>query len=313
MHVLQVGAAKSGNYWLHTVVSSIFREAGLGLDSFIQQHPIYPTAKSWQLSFPEQADIDVIDVEPSGCRFRISSRFYESIPDIDSYIEQSTLVWSHSGFNKTSQFVYPKFDKVIYLVRDPRDVAISLAHFAFTPYMQTHYPTRAKDADEFLRRNLSGIVGNWAKHVGSHLLATPKTEVYFVFYENLVHQFDDELRRLLIYLGLDLSADSRDRIKMETSFETMHAKSPGHVRRGRKDGWVAGLTPHQKQTVARLTGPLLDLLGYPRMERHLTFETLSLSPDFDRSTVVKALRRARLAALQRAFGLVLFDFARPSK
>ncbi|NJM16702.1 MAG: sulfotransferase domain-containing protein, partial [Bacteroidales bacterium] len=36
--------------------------------------------------------------------------------------------------------VFPKFDKIVYIVRDPRDVALSMARFQFTPYMQTYYP-----------------------------------------------------------------------------------------------------------------------------------------------------------------------------
>ena len=85
MLVLQVGRAKSGNYWLWKMLQLVFEQAGIEKKTFIKKHPIYcKEACNWeQLSHSDQVDIDVIDIEHNRCYFRIASKFREEIKSSD--------------------------------------------------------------------------------------------------------------------------------------------------------------------------------------------------------------------------------------
>ena len=124
MRILQAGRAKSGNFWLYTIIKTIVTKAGHDWSGYVQTQPIYEIARHWELSYRDQAAIDVLDIERYRCYYRISSIFRMPIDDIDEYLSKCTLVWTHSSFCEQSAEVLPKFDKVVYVVRDPRDAAI---------------------------------------------------------------------------------------------------------------------------------------------------------------------------------------------
>ncbi|NJP04816.1 MAG: sulfotransferase domain-containing protein [Chloroflexaceae bacterium] len=296
MKLLQIGVAKSGNFWLYKVLQSILHESGIEQRSFIQSQPIYAQAQTWQLSQAEQAGVDVLDITPNGCFYRISSVFREPVPDLDAYLNQVTHVWSHSPFCNTSADVLGKFDRVIYIIRDPRDVAISMSRFVFTPYMRQYYPSAAQQTspEEVLDRQLAMHVGAWALHVGQYLLHRDHIGLYLLFYERMLYDFDNELQRLLHYLGLELDQAARDRIKQSTSFDTMKRQNPGHVRAGRSSGWVDTLTPAQKQRAVRVGAPMLNILQYPLNDSRNAERMLPVAPGVPDQTLRHALLSTQL-------------------
>ena len=142
MRILQAGVPKSGNFWLYRLLRSITRESGMEHRSFIQEHPIYEIARELELGFAGQADVDCLNIEPEACYCRINGGavFYERIGDIDEYVSRCSHVWTHSPICQRSFDVLRKFDKVIYIIRDPRDVAVSMSQWVFTPYFVKYYP-----------------------------------------------------------------------------------------------------------------------------------------------------------------------------
>ncbi len=96
MSVLQIGMERSGNYWLYNILQNIIKYSHSDNNSLIQNHPIHSYAKSWELSYPNQADIDVLDIEPLNNYFRISSIFRMPIENIEDYIKECSHVWSYS-------------------------------------------------------------------------------------------------------------------------------------------------------------------------------------------------------------------------
>ena len=263
MKILQAGVAKSGNYWLYKILKNIYSIYRIEEKSFIQNHPIHPIARSWELSYQDQCDIDVMDIGPTGCAYRISSVFRMPIDDIGAYVDQCSLVWTHSPFCEFSNQVMPKFEKVVYLIRDPRDMAVSLSKFMFTPYMQRYYPTRHTDFRQYLDSKLNWLTSLWVDHIGGYLLNNQKYDIHFIFYERLLAAFDRELANLLRYFHLDQNIEKINTIKEQVHFEKMKKESPGHVRQGKSGGWKQMLSPKQISDVHRLAGPMMDLLGYP--------------------------------------------------
>lgn len=307
MLILQSGMAKSGNFWLYRILKNILDSAKLEQKSFIQSNPIYEVAKTWPLSFDEQAGIDVIDVTDHGCFYRISHIFRYPIEDIQTHLNQCRHVWTHSPMCSMSFQVFSYFDKIVYIVRDPRDVAISMAKFAFTPYSRRFIPHNEPDFETFLAKNLPGMTEYWVQHVGNHLLNKGQLNIYFVFYERLLADFDNELCNLLGYLDIQLDTEEIERIRQNVAFDAMKARNPCHVRQGKAGGWANTLTRTQQKQVVKVSGQLLDLLNYPLDLQQKTSRLLPELPDLtesNRSTIQKVLdsrifpsRKKRIAQL----------------
>lgn len=316
MRILQTGEAKSGNLWLYKILQNIIHCAGLENPSFIQNHPIHDLAKTWDLSYKEQADIDVLDIEPHQCFYRISSVFRMPIEDIDDYIHQCSHVWTHSLFCERSLSVLPKFDKVVYIIRDPRDVAISRSRFAFTPYMLKYYPHGVTDPDSFLELSLDGTVRRWVQHVGGYLKHKDDLHIYVVFYERLLRSFDTELSHLLRYLDIKLDEKAIDHIKREVDFTTMKTENPDHVRRGRSGEWAQLFTDEQKRQVVSIAGPMLKLLNYlvgedqvnsllPCLPAQLSSNQIEKAIAYSSPSHARSMRRMFMEKVKRIFKFII--------
>lgn len=293
MRVLQAGVSKSGNLWLYKIIQGAIRYAGLQQKSYIQNQPIHNIAKTWDLSYEEQADIDVLDIEPQKCLYRISSVFRMPIDDIDEYIGQCSHVWTHSPFCSRSYDVLSKFDKVVYIIRDPRDGAISASRFRFTPYMQKYFPHGEPDPDTWLAHTLCRRVGSWVKHVGGYLKHKDDLKIHIIFYERMLATFDAELSRLLEYLGIELDRQAIEAIKHDVDFTTMKNENPDHVREGKSNKWVQVLTKVQKRQAARIAGPMLTILNYPVNEAQAAAILPQVPEQVTHRQVDQAIARSR--------------------
>lgn len=263
--ILQSGMEKSGNYWLWKIIQSVLADAGMSTQTFIETQPIHPLAKTWELSFTEQADIDVIDIEETGLFYRISSVFRMPLlaVDVDDYLAQASHVWTHSFYGVRSDEIFPKFDKVVYIVRDPRDVALSMNRFQFTPYMQTYYPGPFASPEDHLEKTFRRYMQRWTRHVGDHLRHAERLGVYVIFYERLLQDFDAELTSLLRYLEIEAAPERIAAVRQAVDFETMRSENPGHVRQGKAYGWSRSLNEHYQAQAVTHAGGLMRLLNYP--------------------------------------------------
>ena len=269
MHLLQSGLPKSGNFWLSQIIQNLLEKANIEEKSFIKEQPIYQIAKDWDMSVRDQANINFLDITETAFFYRIGNIFRYPIDDIDDYIHRCTFVWTHSQFTSKCREVFPKFNKIIYVLRDPRDVAISWSNFVFGPYMQRYYPFVASNEinpQTYLDSHLIEIVSDWVNHVGGYLQFQEEFGIYFVFYERLLHDFDEELQKLSSYLELELKEPVFEEIKNQVNFNTMKKNNPKHLRKGRQGQWLDLLSEEQNQKVLDLAKPLLQFLNYPIIE-----------------------------------------------
>lgn len=311
MSILQSGKAKSGNYWVYKIIQTALDLKGVDKKSFIKHHPILREAQSWQLSHRDQAGIDVLSIEPTGLSFRIGDRFRDEIQDIDSYIAKCSHVWTHSPFQEEWMDVYKRFDKIVYVIRDPRDVAISMARFSFTPYMLAKKVHRETDENAYLNHRLYGSVLSWVHHVAGHLLKVDELAIHCVFYERLKYCLADEVKSLLRYLDLELEDAKLSILQEEVDFTKMRAENPEHVRKGRAYEWVERLSQAQKDRVLRITGPMLQLLHYPTdiSESDLPLPRMPVTMTDDEIRSIVARSRGSFAD-KLAYG---FSFARSGR
>ena len=263
MNILQISAPKSGSYWLYTILLQILQKKDIPVSSFIREQEIYKKAKEADLSFKGQAGVDMIDIEEDSCYYRISSIFRERIEDPAVYASSTTLAWTHSTLCTKSFGIFPFFDKKVCIVRDPRDRALSAAKFAFTPYMQKHYPSSYSSSEEYFEEEYEKLVDQWVWFTGNYLLHKEELDIHFVFYERLLHDFDRELKRLLQYLELDLTEQQQKEIADAVTFSSMKDKSPKHLQKGKSRKWEKQLSEEQKFLTADRAGALMEWLNYP--------------------------------------------------
>jgi aryl sulfotransferase len=268
--------------------------------SYIARHPIQREAKDWPLSIAGQAGIDMVEFGQRGYFAGIASAFREEIPDVDAYVASCRLVWSHSALNDRAIQLLPKFDAVVYVVRDPRDVAISMGSFRFTEYSRAyHVASAATSPDEWIDQNLDDLTWHWVKHVARYASVREHLGIHFVFYERLLADLRAEMRVLADLLELSLPDEQLDELVPELSFRTMQRASPQHLRHGRAALWRDSLGEAALERVDDLAGPMLELFGYPRRDEDGVPAVPALPPDELGSRLHAAYHAAKRVADER--------------
>ena len=123
------------------------------------------------------------------------------IPDTSALSSRQLKRVPRPRLLKTHEYFEPRYRKVIYLVRDPRDVVVSLYNFR-RKYrsVDDSYPIERYVAERFLPGDLDV---SWGEHVGSWL-ATRMNQPGFLLvrYEDLLQDPSRELSRLAGFLGI---------------------------------------------------------------------------------------------------------------
>ena len=263
MKVLQSGVPKCGNFWLYRIIQEILKRSGRDTSSFIEQQPIYALAKNWDLNFPEQCRIDVLDITDLQDSYRISSIYRMPIDHIGEYVAKTNHVWTHSPVCKRSGEVFREFDKIVYIIRDPRDRALSAAKYYCSDYMLKYFPQEEKEPEHFLQKNFEKLMHEWVWHVWDHLRLSKEYNIHISFFEGFKKGFQQELDLLLGYFGIEFSAEEKKELEEAVSFENMKKKNPKHLKKGTSGYWMDQLSDEQLAKANTIAGPLLRYLGYP--------------------------------------------------
>jgi hypothetical protein len=186
------------------------------------------------------------------------------------------LVQTHHPWRK-------EYQRAVYLVRDVRDVVLSVYAGEASLGLTRHFDIT--DFDGYLLPWLQGklqIMSNWQNHVISWLESplARNGNLLIVRFEDMRHHTEAVLRRMLEFLGVPFTTTSiRDAIA-NNSIEKMRAKEDSSmrfdprtlgrksgeeyrfVRTGTVGGWRAKLTKAQVQLIELYTGKALARIGY---------------------------------------------------
>jgi hypothetical protein len=193
-----------------------------------------------------------------------SRRFFEKVP-------RPRLIKSHQCYDA-------RYKKVIYIVRDPRDVAISYYHF------QRKYRHIADDypINSFVQRFVAGEAsdyGSWWEHVMSWLGPRHNNPGFLMLrYEDMTANTEHELKRIATFLGLKPTPEQLARCVEQSSAERVRKLEQGQgdhwasTKGRRKDipfvgsakvgGWKAELPQSSVNLIESDWGPLMKTLGY---------------------------------------------------
>ena len=216
------------------------------------------------LMFPDQpatfANIHRLIPDPTGT----SKKDFDNLP-------RPRIIKSHDCFD-------PRFPKVIYIVRDPRDVVVS----------QYHYHRRIKKiADDspietFVGRFMAGDTcphGSWGQNVITWLATRQDASRFLLLrYEDMVADTPRELAKIVAFLGktaspaqiaqaVERSSAGRMRKLEQTQTDDCELmkgsrKDLSFVRAAGSGGWRSELPAPMVEKIEAAWGPIMRTLGY---------------------------------------------------
>jgi Sulfotransferase domain len=236
--IFLVSFPKSGNTWTRFLVANL----------------IFPQRDvTW-------TNIDRLVPDPTGT----AKRDFDRMP-------RPRVIKSHECFD-------PRYPRVIYIVRDPRDVVVS----------QYHYHRKIKriaddsPIERFVTRFLAGETcphGSWGQNIASWLYTRQdNSQLLWLRYEDLVSDTTRELAKVVSFLGLQSKPDEIRRAVERSSADRMRqleknqTSKNGLMRGSRKDinfvrsansgGWRSELAMPLVQRIELAWGMLMQQLGY---------------------------------------------------
>ena len=173
----------------------------------------------------------------------------------------------------------PRYPRVIYVVRDPRDVALSQFHMnRKRNVIGDDYPLE-KWIPSFLEGQTSVYPGSWREHVSSWLTARQGRPNFLLLrYEDMASDPGRELARIASFLKMNpppeqitqavsrSSADQMRQLERATAHLWSTTKDTRRdipfVRSARAGGWRTDLPPASVAQIEAAWGPLMRWLGY---------------------------------------------------
>lgn len=204
---------------------------------------------------------------------------------------------------KSHQYFDPRFPKVVYIMRDPRDVALSYYDFQ-RKYRQIEdgYPLTSYVSDFVNGRLISKTWGTWGENVGSWLAARSGSDRFLALrYEDMKADTLSELKRIAAFFGVDLSPERTATVIELSSADRMREleKTQGKdwvstkdkrsdipfVRSATSGGWKTKLPGSSVAEIEKSWGTLMQSLGYQLTTRAVT--AASPAESFDVSSVLQ--------------------------
>jgi hypothetical protein len=226
--VFLVSYPRSGNTWVRFLIANILKPSGVQID-FHNVHEFVP------------------EIGRNN--------------DIIQNLASPRIVKSHDLYNTV-------FPKVIYLVRDGRDVYVSYYYYKLKQLAE------GTTFSDFLR--LENVYpSTWSQHLRSWLDdPRPQHNLLMVRYEDLLENAETVLLRMMDFVGITVSPDTiRDAIenskfdKMRKIDQTKGRKykptgSDEFVRKGKAGTWQKEFSDSDKDYFKKVAGDLLVKLGY---------------------------------------------------
>ena len=206
------------------------------------------------------------------------SNIERRVPDI--YYGRDTQYRSlpRPRYFKSHEAYRPEYRRVVFIVRDPRDVAVSYFHFV---KKLRQLPMEAT-MDDFMETFIAGKIdpyGSWGENVGSWLGARRGSKDFIVVrYEDLMENTELQLARIAEMLSLPADqamlrrAVENSRADRMREMERNQRGQHKDLKTGRSDipfvraattgQWQTALTPENARQIQAAWGSTMNELGY---------------------------------------------------
>ena len=175
----------------------------------------------------------------------------------------------------------PRYPRVIYIVRDPRDVAVSFYHYNLKVRRFTDEVTLDEFVDRFVSAKIwpsVDIFGSWENHVLSWVKMRGETEDFcFVRYEDMLRDPVAELKKMTPLLKINPSPETLARAVELSSADRMRAlekrqkgwvstkgtrQDKPFVRAAKSGDWQSALSETSVRKIEQVWGATMQKFGY---------------------------------------------------
>jgi len=206
------------------------------------------------------------------------SNINEVIPDPEALSQRHLSRMPRPRYLKSHQYFDPRYPQIIYVVRDPRDVALSQYHFhRKRRLIGDDYPL-----EQFVTRFVAGetsVYGSWAENVAGWIATRHGRPGFLLLrYEDMIADTHAELSKVATFLNIppdssrivqavERSSASKMRemesnqTKLWSSTKDTRSDVP-FVRSAKAGGWKTGLPEASVHLIERAWYPLMKWLGY---------------------------------------------------
>jgi hypothetical protein len=241
-------------------------------------------------------DIFIVSYPKSGntwTRFLIGNLIYQDEPITFANVETrlpSLYIHSDRKLKKLPRILKshdcfdPRYQTVVYIVRDPRDVLVSAYHYGVKLRI---FPETYK-IEEFVPSMLDGTFrsgllvnprfGSWYDNVASWLAMQHNRKFLLLTYEHMLENPERELAKVAAFLGLDASPERLARAVRLSTADRMRElearqgddwlltkntrRDMAFVRKASSGNWKSELPPQAVTDVEKAWGSLMHTLGY---------------------------------------------------
>jgi hypothetical protein len=266
---------KSGNTWLRIVLTNYTRNSAEPVSINDLEHT--PMASARNL-FDEVLGVEASDLTDKEIAC-LRPTFYEQWADDN---EGLLMMKVHDAFTYTPNGV-PLLSKaatqgVIYLIRNPLDVAVSLAHHNHETIDQTITRMGQREATDaaplsFLPRQLRQQWLGWSGHVQSWL-DEPELALHLLRYEEMKRNPYVAFQAALRFAGFSIEEERLQRALHHASFANLQQQehlygfqerlpiAHSFFRKGETGDWRNVLTPDQVERLLHEHGAVMRRFGY---------------------------------------------------
>jgi hypothetical protein len=201
------------------------------------------------------------------------------VPELET-VTKRQLVRMRRPRTIKSHFAFdPRYPRVIYIVRDPRDVVISEYHYQRkTRMIPDQYPM-----EEYVSRFIAGKtapqVGSWGQNVASWIVTCEGgPDFLLLHYETMLRDTIGQLGRIAEFLGVSASPQRLDQVADLSSVDRMRKleatqsnasslmknsrKDVAFVRAAKSGTWESELSDPLVGQIEAAWGSLMRRLGY---------------------------------------------------
>ena len=263
---------KSGNTWVRMLLSAYHMRGNLRINELVG------SVSDTRLSFYQA--VSPVPVEALSLDQRILLRPSALLYLSEAWRQYRPLVtkthMARVELNGIELFPPCLTERALYLIRDPRDVAVSYArHFGLTPeravesmLMDTNVIAPVKNG-----RQITQYIGSWGLHVRSWARCE-KFSVTVVRYEDLLNDPEGTFTKILRWYGIDIDpfrvscaveACRFDRVKAAEDlegFEEVGENQERFFNTGCSGGWREALSPELARQLEDAFRDLLLDFGY---------------------------------------------------
>ena len=268
---------KSGNTWLRVFFANLVADTDDPVSINALGHP--RIASSRRL-FDDIVGIESSELTRDEVRL-LRPRVYERMArELDT--AAARFVKIHDAFTRTDDGVpiipVSTTPRVIYIVRNPLDVAVSFAHHSgdsvdVTIERMCDEQFRFGADPSRLHEQLDQALLSWSGHVTSWV-DEPSLEVFVLRYEDMHERPDEVFRGAAQFAGVSCTAEQIARAIKQSSFEELSHQEAAHgfaersaradrfFREGKTGGWREVLTEQQIDRLVGAHGPVMLRFGY---------------------------------------------------